>query len=456
MGARATVAVATLLIVLVGCGKGESALPPTELPSPTQGPTITLDQIFADLRAAGATAPVLAGALANGLATAGEVKGEANSAAAALRAGLTAGLVDNVHLTAVAALAGYRFGSGSPVAIAAAAALQANTTTLADVLAGAAPDERDAFVAAWDARSGALGAYARAAADGTAGEAARRAASATLVANAKTLGALFSDISDEVLSAAAVQRDFVGSATRITAVIDALGAGSADAVKRLRAADEQAGDLAGTLARGMGRSGKLGGDPATDAAALRSNLAGLFAEGAYLATFAGFVANTSPEGAAAPLAAAARDASDANAQSLATAVGGAIGRDRQAGFISLWRTYAEDLHAYLGAEGSARTSAGARLAAFPANAGSFLAEASKGTLAALDATAALGSAVQASILAVDALRSLRTVPVAAPPAVPAATGTPTTAPTPAATPDATPTATPKNSASATPSSTPTS
>lgn len=453
---RRTVAAATLLIVLAGCGKGESALPPAELPIPTAPAAVTLDQIFGDLLTAGATAPGLAAALAGGLATAGQLKGEANSPAAQVRAGLTAGLVENVQLTVVAALAGYRFGWGSAAATAAATTLASSTTRLGDALAGAASDERTAFVAAWDARGAALLVYARAAGDGAAGESARRAASATLLSNAKTLGGVFSDISDDVLSASAVQRDFVASATRITDALDALGAGSPEAVERVRAADDQAGDLAATLAGGMGRGGELAGDPATDAAtdaaALRADLAGLFAESTYLAGLAGFAANTAPEGAGAPLAAAARDGSDANAQALATTVGAAIGRDRQAGFISLWRNYVEDLHAYLGVDGAARAAAGARLAAFPANAASFLSEAAKGALGVPELSAALGTVVQAAIRAVDTLRALRNVPLAAPAVPPDATSTPTALPTSTSTPLAS--ASPTGSATAPSSSTP--
>lgn len=437
---RGSVAAATLLIVLAGCGGGESALPPAPLPTPTQAPPVSVDQVFADLLAAGATAPGLAGALAGGLAAAGQLTGEANSAAAQLRAGLAVGLVENVQLTAVVALAGYRFGWGSPAATAATATLLGTTTRLSDALVGAATDERTAFVAAWDARSTGLLAYARAAGDGPAGETARRAASAGLLTNAKTLAGVFSDVSDDVLSVSATARDLVASATRITEVLDALGAGSPEAAKRLRAADDQAGDLAAVLAGGMDRGGELAGDPATDAAALRADLAGLLAEGTYLAGLAGFAANTAPEGAAAPLAVAARDAADANAQSLATTVGAAIGRDRQAGFISLWRNYVEDLHGYLGADGAGRAAVGARLAAFPANAASFLSEATKGALAVPEVSAALGAAVQAAIRAMDALRTLRNVPLAVPTA-PTTTAGPTASPSSSAPPSTTPSAT---------------
>lgn len=438
-------AAAAVLLTTAGCGGGggnTSSQPP---PPPSAAP-VSSEQLFADLRAAAATGPVTAATLSAGLATSGKLEGEAGSAAAELRAALAAGLVEHVALTGLAALSEYRFGASSAQATAAVSALQANGASVADAIGRAASsEEREQFAAAWGERVSAILAYASAADDGDAGESARQAASASLAANARKLGTVLADATDDVLSTAAVQRQFVTAATRVTAVLDALGSGNVEAAKRLRAADEQAGDLAASLAAGLDRSAELAGDPSRPAAELRADLAGLFTEGAYLTGWAGFLTFSSPQGVTAPMAVAARDASDANAQALATAVGGGIGRDKQAGFISLWRDAVDNLNNYATIDESSRAAAGARLAAFPANAASFLADASGGALAAPDVTAALTSAVQALIKSVDGLRSLKDVPAAVP-------TQPVTEPT--STPEPTVSGSPDPSVSATATATP--
>lgn len=423
-------AVLALLVVLGGCGGDKSAPAPLPTPSASSAP-VNVEAVFADLRAAAATVPTTAGALSGALATAGALEGGAGSAAAELRAGLAAGLVEHVHLTVLAVSSAYRFQGGSPAATAAAGAVQANATALADLVAKAASGERDRFLAAWSRRIAAEISYATAADDGPEGQVARRAASAQLLTNAKELAAIFADASDGALSISAVQREFVAASTRITAVLDALGVGSTDLPKRLRAADDQARALAATLAGGLDRAGDLPGDPSQAAPTLRADLAGALTEGLYLTGLSAFSAATSPEGAAAPVAVAARDAAAAVAQSLATVVGGPLGRERQGEFLSMWRQYVEDLHAYASADENSRTNVGARLAGFPGNLAAFLVGAGSDAFTAAEVTGTLTPAVAATVKALDSLRTLQGVPVVvqAPPP-PAAPATPTAAPTP--------------------------
>lgn len=414
----ALVGAAALLLTTAGCGGGGdgAAAPPT--PTPSIAP-VNPEQVFADLRAAAGTGPSTAGALAGGLASAGSLEGEAGSPGADLRAALAAGLVEHVHLTGLAALTEYRYGAASGPAGAAVGALQANAAALADTVGRAAAAERDEFAAAWAERNTATLAYAAAADDGDSGASARQQASADLAANARELGRILADATDDVLSVSAVQRQFVTAASRITAVLDSLGTGTTDAAKLLRSAGDHARDLAASLAGGLDRAAGLDGDPAQAAPALRADMAALLTEGTYLTGFATLLTFTAAEGANASVAIAARDAVDTNAQSLATLIGGAIGRDRQADFISRWRQYVDDLHGYATVDERERGAVGARLAGFPGSAGAFLAEASEGNLAAPSVTNALTAGVQALIAAIDGLRSLKDVPLAAPPTPPA-------------------------------------
>jgi hypothetical protein len=443
------VAAARLLTTAAGCGGDKTDGSSRPAPSPSMAP-VNPEQLVADLRAAAATGPATAGALAVGLASAGELEGEAGSAAAEMRAALASGLVEHVHLIGLAALSGYRYGAGSAPANAVASALQANATALADIVGRADAGQKDAFASAWSDRTDAILAYAAAADDGTAGESARQQASADLAANARTLGRILSVATDEVLSSTAVQRQFVTAATRITAALDSLGEGKTDSAKQLRAAADQAADLARALAGGLDRGAGLSGDPNQAAPDLRADMAALLTEGTYLTGLATFLAFSSSDGPGAPIVVATRDAADTNAQSLATVVGGAIGRDKQADFISRWRQYFDDLHGYATGDDAARTAAGARLAGFPGSAGAFLADASKGTLTAEDIGATLTGAAQALMKAIDGLRSLKDVPRAEVPAAPPATETP--ASDPSASPG--PTESPTGAGSPDPSATP--
>ncbi|MGQ0843505.1 MAG: hypothetical protein ACT4QF_05180 [Sporichthyaceae bacterium] len=459
---RGPAAALALLVLLTGCVGGEEAAPPAPLPTPTAAPPADPTAVFADLRAAAALVPTTAAVLSAGLATTGSLEGEAGSAAADLRAALHASLVESVHLTAFGAVAGYRFGDGSDAVTAVFTALRENGSATTDVLLRGRIDasKREELSTALEQRNLAQLAYAAAADDGSAGETARRDASARLLANAKDLGRFFSVATDGVLSSAAVQRDFVASATRIAAVLDALGTGSLDAPTQLRTAGEQAGALAAKLAAGLDRTAELAGDPNQTAPTLRAELAGLLTEGVYLGGLSAFFGYTSPEGAAAPAAVKVRDAADATAQSLATAVGATIGRDRQAEFISQWRTYVDDLHGYAAGDETGRSAAGARLAGFPGSVGAFLADASKGSLDVAAVTGAIAPAVQAMIKALDALRTLQSLPiVTAAPVLPspAATSEPSQTPAPSQTAAPSQTPAPSESASpATPSASPSS
>ncbi len=425
---------AGLLLTVAGCGGGEKAAPPPA--TPTSAP-VSAEQLYGDLRAAAATAPATAAMLAPGLASAGKLEGQAISGAAELRAALNAVLVEHVQLTVLAARADDAFGAQSPFATAAVTALQANGSALADLVGRAEERQREPFATAWGQRITAELAYA-AAPDGDAGASARQTASAALLANSKTLGQILSEASDEVLSTAAVQKDFVLAATRLTAALDGFADNLSDTLKEVRSADDQAGDLAATLAAGLDRASELDGDPSSAAAGLRAELAGLLTESTYLTGLGEFFVHTDARQLSSlnPRVDAAFRAADVNAQSLATVVGAGIGRDRQAEFIALWREYLDDLAGYGSAGGDAATTAGARLAGFPAKAGSFLAGATQDALPAADATAALDSAVQAMLKALESMRSLRDVPLAAPdaaPAVPVASPEPSVTESPSAT-----------------------
>lgn len=361
---------------------------------------------FADARTAAAHMPETALTLATGLAAATGTAGEVDSEAAGLRATLTALLQEHVYLTGIGVATAYTAGADSAEFTAAKAALDGNTSDLADAVGSLAGEEQGAaFQQLWDAHIGYFVDYAVAVKSGD--QAAADAAQAELAGYTGDAGAFFETISGGNLPAAAVAEALTMHVTTLTAAIDALAAGEPTASDTLKAAADHVGMDATTLATGLAAGAGLSGDASDDASTLRSTLTGLLQEHVYLAAFAVFNAYTADGGVESPAFTAAAATLDANSVALSDAVASLSTPEDGAAFLDLWRAHIGFFVDYAVADATGdedgRQSALADLDGYRPAAGAFFEKISDGNLPADDVAAGLGMHVSTLAGAIDSL-----------------------------------------------------
>ena len=229
---------AALALLVAGCGKDDA------VPASAGAPTTSTSE------GDDSTSTSAAGATTTTAAEEGGEEGPSDTEAAELRADLAAGLEEHTYLAGITITRLVAEGATSPAATAAAAALDANSTALADVVSsGFDPEVGEDFLRLW---RGHVTSYVDYAAARQAGDAAA-ASTATdeLDTFASDTGDLFESASDEVLAADQVAEGLGTHVQSTLTVIDATVAGSPDAVALLREAASHAPDAAAVWARGM-------------------------------------------------------------------------------------------------------------------------------------------------------------------------------------------------------------
>jgi hypothetical protein len=419
---RTAVGALTLALVtgLAGCGGGDK-LPGEKAPAVASITPVSTGNPFGDLRVAAGHMPDEALTLATGLAKGGKLKGDPASNAAELRAKLTTLLTEHVYLTGGVVATLYHFGDNTPPLQAAAAALDSNATDLAALIGTISPSKQQAFLDAWRKHDEDFYDYAKA--DKADDETAKHAAANNLLDYAKSAGQFFSDLTGSTLSASGVAADLVTDISALTQAIDAMAAGTPDAMGKLKTAADHMADSAQMLASGIARSANVSGDSTSPPAKLRADLTGLLTSHVYLAGLAVFTAYTNAGGTESTAFSSANDALDINSQDLATVIGGAVGKDKQDQFLQVWRAHIDDFVAYAKADAAddakGRNTALNNLDAYRTAAGTFFADASGGAVNADDVATALKDHVATLAGAIDSLRTgVLNVPVVTPTASP--------------------------------------
>lgn len=230
---------AVAALVAAGCGEDDA------VPATAGAPTTSTS-------AGDDTTSTSAGESTTATTAAEEEGGEAPSdtEAAELRADLAAGLEEHTYLAGITITRVVNEGASSPAATAAAAALDANSDSLGDVVStGFDPDVGQDFLRLWRDHITAYVDYAAARSAGDA--AAATAATDALDTFASETGDLFESASEEALSADQVAEGLGTHVDSTLAAIDATVASSPDAVTLLREAAMHAPDSAEVWARGM-------------------------------------------------------------------------------------------------------------------------------------------------------------------------------------------------------------
>jgi hypothetical protein len=419
---RTAVGVTALALIagLAGCGGGDK-LPGQKTPAVAAIVPVSTGNPFNDLRTAAGHMPAEALTLATGLAKGGNLKGDPASNAAELRAKLTALLTEHVYLAGAVVATLYHFGDNTPPVQSAAAALDANATDLAAVIGTVSPSKQASFLESWRAHDEDFYNYAKGAKAND--DTAKHAAANNLLDYAKNAGQFFSDLTGGTLSASGVSAEFVTHISALTQAIDTMAAGTLDALGKLKTAADHMGDTAQILASGIARSANVSGDSTSAPAKLRADLTGLLTSHVDLAGLAVFTAYTNGGGTESAVFSSAADTLDINSQDLATAIGGAVGKDKQDQFLQVWRAHIDDFVAYAKADAGddvkGKNTALNNLDAYRASAGKFFADASGGALSADDVAAALKDHVVSLAGAIDSLKTgVLNVPVVVPTASP--------------------------------------
>ena len=229
---------AALALLAAGCGEDDA------VPASAGAPTTSTSE------GDDTTSTSAAGATTTTAAEEGGEEGPSDTEAAELRADLAAGLEEHTYLAGITITRLVAEGATSPAATAAAAALDANSTALADVVSsGFDPEVGEDFLRLWRGHITSYVDYTGARQAGDAAAAGR--ASDQLDTFASDTGDLFESASEEVLSADQVAEGLGTHVQGTLAVIDATVAGSPDAVALLREAASHAPDAAAVWARGM-------------------------------------------------------------------------------------------------------------------------------------------------------------------------------------------------------------
>jgi hypothetical protein len=228
---------AAVALLAAGCGKDDA------IPASAGAPTTSTSEGDTTSSSTGDSTTTTA-------ADEDAVSGASDTDAAELRADLAALLEEHTYLAGITITRLVGEGGSSPAATASAAALDANSATLGDaVSSGYDPEVGEDFLRLWRAHITDYVDYANAKVAGDAGGA--TAATEALDTFGSDTGELFESASDEAISADEVTSGLDTHVQSTLAVIDAVVAGSPDAVTLLREAASHAPDSAAVWARGM-------------------------------------------------------------------------------------------------------------------------------------------------------------------------------------------------------------
>ena len=261
----------------------------------------------------------------------------AKSGAAKLRADLTYLLDEHVYLAGIAVKQGVDNGLDSGAFKASADTLDANSKDLAGAIGGLYGDEAgDQFLALWRAHIGFFVDYTKAKA--TKDAKAAKAAQKDLDGYRSEFGAFISSAVPS-LPADAVADELKPHVASLSAAIDSVVGGKADAFEKLREAAGHMPTTAKVLAGGIAseQSDMFSGSVDAGASELRGGLTALLTEHVYLAGIA--VTQGAGEGLDSGAFKASAATLDANSKDLAEAIGSVYGDDAGKQFLALWRAH---------------------------------------------------------------------------------------------------------------------
>jgi hypothetical protein len=261
----------------------------------------------------------------------------AKTGAAQLRADLTYLLEEHVYLAGIAVKNGVDNGLDSGEFEAASNTLDANSKGLADAIGSVYGDDAGKqFLALWRDHIGFFVDYTKGRA--TDDEDLARSAQQDLDGYREEFGAFISSAVPS-LPADAVAEELDPHVKSLSAAIDAVVAGDADAFDKLREAAGHMPGTAATLAGGIASENEEQFSGSTDAGAaeLRANLTAALTEHVYLAGIA--VSQGVGEGTDSGAFEAAAATLDENSNALADAIGSVYGDDAGKQFLALWRDH---------------------------------------------------------------------------------------------------------------------
>ncbi|MBB3668461.1 hypothetical protein, partial [Garicola koreensis] len=226
---------------------------------------------FADARTAAQHMPMTAATLSSGFASALDIPGDAQSEAADVRGQLTALFQEHVYLAGIGVATAYQTGPDSQEFELASETLDANSVALADAVGELAGDDaRESFLRNWREHIGYFVDYAVAASEGD--QEAMDQAEADLREYTDGVGAFFDRTTDGELPAESITESFNGHVDTLTAAIDSMAAGDADAFSNLKMAADHVVEGSAVMTEGLTAAAGLEGDPSDEATEVRATL----------------------------------------------------------------------------------------------------------------------------------------------------------------------------------------
>ncbi|MEO6653437.1 MAG: hypothetical protein ABIP17_12355 [Ilumatobacteraceae bacterium] len=262
--------------------------------------------------------------------------------ASTLRAGLTSLLQEHVYLAGITIETAVDAGGNmeDPAVAAAAGALDENTVALADAVGSVAgPENGEAFLGLWREHIGFFVDYTLGKA--TDDQAAVDQALTDLAGYEQAAGAFFEEITGGEIQADNLIMGLDGHIATLTAAIDAVVAGDADAFDKLREAGQHMFGAALLLSTGIAAAvpEMFPGDVTSAPAETRAVLTNLLQEHVYLAGITIEQAIEAGGDMEAPAVQAAATTLDANSVALSEVIGSVAGPDNAEAFLGLWREH---------------------------------------------------------------------------------------------------------------------
>jgi len=342
--------------------------------------------------------------------TAGAEATSTDTGASTLRAALTSLLQEHVYLAGITIETAVDAGgdlTAAPVQ-AAVGALDENSVAIADAIGSVAGEEQgEAFLEQWRGHIGFFVDYTLGRATGD--DAMVDQALTDLDGYRQAAGAFFEEITGGTLPADAVESELEHHVETLTAAVDAVVAGEAEAFALLQEAadhmDETATAIAGAIVEAL--PDEFDGTVDAAPAETRAVLTSLLQEHAYLAGIAIEQAVEAGGDLEAPAAAAAVEVLDGNSVEIADVIGSVAGEEQRDAFLEQWRGHIGFFVDYtLGqatADQAAVDTALSDLDGYRAAAGAFFEEITGGELPAEAVEAELATHVTSLAAAVDAL-----------------------------------------------------
>ena len=262
--------------------------------------------------------------------------------ASTLRAGLTSLLQEHVYLAGITIETAVDAGGNMEDASvqAAAAALDENTVALSEAVGSVAgPENGEAFLGLWREHIGFFVDYTLGKA--TDDQAAVDQALTDLAGYEQAAGAFFEEITGGEIQADNLVMGLDGHIATLTAAIDAVVAGDADAFDKLREAGQHMYGAALLLSTGISSAvpEMFPGDVTSAPAETRAILTNLLQEHVYLAGITIEQAVEAGGDMEAPAVQAAAATLDANSVALSEVVGSVAGPENGEAFLGLWREH---------------------------------------------------------------------------------------------------------------------